>query len=190
MIFFKKILFNNLSDSDLLKLYKSSGNSEYVGELFSKYSHLVFGVCLYYFKNKQIAKDAVLSIFEKILQDLKKVEIENFKAWLHTVTRNYCLVQLRTHQRRLLREKIFSDENDDNILPFEAEEIKDENNIDQIYSAINNLEKEQKICIELFYLQNKSYVEIAEVTNYTNNQVKSYIQNGKRNIRNYLNAKL
>jgi len=189
MIFFKKIRFKNLSDSDLLKQYKSTGSSEYVGELFSKYSHLVYGVCLNYLKNQQNAKDAVLSVFEKIIVEIKKSEIENFKAWLHTVTKNYCLVQIRTKQRQILREKIFSDEINNEIFPVETDEFYEDDKTDEIYSAINNLDKEQKTCIELFYLQNKSYSEIAEIMNYTNNQVKSYIQNGKRNIRNYLTSK-
>lgn len=189
MIFFKKIRFINLTDSELLNLYKNSGNTEVVGELFSRYSHLVYGVCLNYLKNQQIAKDAVLSVFENIIKDLKNIEIENFKAWLHAVTRNYCLMQLRTKQRQLLREKIFSDELESEVLPQEFDFIKNCNEYDEVYLAINKLDNEQKTCIELFYLQNKSYSQITEITNFSNNQVKSYIQNGKRNLRNILTLK-
>lgn len=189
MIFFKKIRYNKLTDSELLILYKNGKNTEVVGELFSRYSHLVYGVCLNYLKNQQNAKDAVLSIFENIINDLMSVDIENFKAWLYIVTRNYCLMQIRTKQRQMLREKIFSDEFESEILPNEFDFIKNSNEYNEVYMAINKLNNEQRICIELFYLQNKSYSQIIEITNFSNNQVKSFIQNGKRNLRNILTLK-
>lgn len=189
MIFFKKIRFNKLSDSELVSLYAKSGNSEYVGELFTRYSHLVYGVCLVFLKNRDEAKDAVISIFEQLLKDLKTTEIKNHKAFLHTVAKNYCLSKKRGTQRLLRREQIFADDIDMETLPAEFEIKKEDSDYEVLHSAINKLIDEQKICIKLFFLHKKSYSEITEITSFNTNQVKSYIQNGKRNLRNILTSK-
>jgi RNA polymerase sigma factor (sigma-70 family) len=187
MIFFKKIQYQKLSDVELINYYSKYDKPEYVGELFSRYSHLVYGVCVYYLNNRSDAKDAVLSIFEKLLNDLKVNEITNFKAWIHAVSRNYCLVQIRGKKRSTIRNHIFSNEfgNELSHQP-EIDVIKDDGDYKEVYAAINKLNKEQKLCIMLFYLQNKSYNEIVISTGYTPDQVKSYIQNGKRNLKNIL----
>lgn len=189
MVFFKKIRYDKLSDVELIKKYSETDNSEYVGELFSRYSHLVYGVCLFYLKNRNESKDSVLDIFERLLKDLKTHDISNFKSWLHSVTRNYCLTKIRNKSRLSLREQIFSDqyENESTLQP-DFDETNHED-FKKVYTAIQRLNSEQKKCIELFFLQNKSYAEIVEHTGFTSDQVKSYLQNGKRNLRNLLTNK-
>jgi RNA polymerase sigma-70 factor (ECF subfamily) len=49
--------------------------------------------------------------------------------------------------------------------------------------CIETLGDEQKQCVKLFYLQEKCYKEITESTGFDMNKVKSYIQNGKRNLK-------
>ena len=186
MIFFRKKYYHQLTDNELIVKYSESGNTEYVGELFTRYSHLVYGVCLNYLKNRNDAKDAVLSIFENIIGELNKnKEINNFKNWLYTVTRNFCLIQIRTKNRSSIREKIFSEEYENKVVG-EYTISEDESEFKIINEAIRELKKEQEICIELFYLKQKSYAEIVQHTGFTADQVKSYIQNGKRNLRNIL----
>ena len=58
-----------------------------------------------------------------------------------------------------------------------------EQTILQLETALKTLNKEQKWCVELFYYKNKSYNEIIDITGYTANEVKSHIQNGKRNLK-------
>ena len=190
MVFFKKIRYNEFSDVDLIKKYSQTGNTEYVGELFSRYSHLVYGVCLFYLKNRNDSKDAVLSIFERLLTDLKKHEITNFKSWLHSVSRNYCFIRIRNRNRLSLREQIFSDQYENDFsLQSDFDETNNEDYL-KVNTAIEKLNPEQRTCIELFFLQKKSYAEIAEHTGFTSDQVKSYLQNGKRNLRNLLTNRL
>ena len=76
-------------------MYRNSGNAAYIGELFQRYTHLVFGVCMKYFKNVDESKDGVMDVFEKILTELKRHEVENFKPWLYFVAKNHCLMKLR-----------------------------------------------------------------------------------------------
>lgn len=143
-----------------------------------------------YLKDEDESKDAVMQIFEKLLDDLKKYQVGNFKSWVHSIARNHCLMKLRTEQAHQAKteeyKKDFSDfvESDTDLHP-------NNENIDEIYlaslgSAIESLNGEQKKCIELFYLQGKCYNEVSEITGYSLMQVKSYIQNGKRNLKNYI----
>jgi RNA polymerase sigma factor (sigma-70 family) len=140
-----------------------------------------------YLKNEERCQDAVMQIFEKLFTDFHKHKIEKFKPWLHTVTRNHCLILLRKDQSVLQKEKKFQIEQD---LFMETEDdlhLDNTNDKDKQLSclkeAILDLNQEQKVCIEMFYLQEKSYKEIADETGFSEKKVKSYIQNGKRNLK-------
>ncbi len=186
MLFFKNKNISKHSDNELIAEYKSKGDNAVVGELFKRYSHLVYGVCLKYLKNEDESKDAVLEIFEQLLVDLLKHDVSNFKSWLHSVARNHCLMFLRKEQTQLKRaneyEYAFDEENSFEA-PFQVhEKEQQEVQLTDLEKALGELKEEQRICIELFFLQEKCYEEVAELTGFTMNQVKSYIQNGKRNL--------
>jgi RNA polymerase sigma factor (sigma-70 family) len=178
---------NNLSDTELIGLFKNSGDNDCIGILYQRYSHLVFGVCMKYLKDPDDSQDASIQIFEKLLTDLKKHEIANFKAWLHMVCKNFCLMQLRSaasklrHHKEMIYDFNVHMENAD-YLHHHPENIK-ELHLTHMEECIKNLNNEQRLCVELFYLQEKSYNEVAEMTSFTINNVKSYIQNGKRNLK-------
>jgi len=176
-----------LEDNQLVDLYKESGNTDAFGILFERYNMLVFGVCFKYFKDADESKDAVQQIFEKLLVDLKKHEIDNFRPWLHTVSKNHCLMQLRkkskqNNVRPLDINNLRSDVEFHEVLHHSAG-FEKEARFNKLEQAITELNSEQKLCIELFYMQDKSYVEIVEITGFTANEVKSFIQNGKRNLK-------
>jgi RNA polymerase sigma factor (sigma-70 family) len=186
---FKKT--NTTSDNDLIASYKQSGDNAYVGELFKRYSHLVFGVCMKYLKDEDESKDAVMHIFEKLFEDLKRFQIEHFKSWLHKTAKNHCLMKLRSEQTFLLKTERLKK---DYPAFMESDYVLHLNNENEFYlshlgNAIEQLAHEQKICIDLFYLKGKCYNEVMETTGYSMMQVKSYIQNGKRNLKNYIQSK-
>jgi len=58
----------------------------------------------------------------------------------------------------------------------------------KLKEAMTSLNREQGLCVTLFYLEEKSYKEVVEITGFSSNQVKSYIQNGKRNLKLYLES--
>ena len=179
----KVVASKNNSDLELVTLFKESGNNSYFGELFKRYSHLVFGVCMKYLKDEDDSKDAVMQIFEKLPEDLKRHEITNFKGWLHSVAKNHCLMELRTKAAR--HEKDNELVKDFEIfMEYDSElHLEKEQELVNLEEAIKKLKEEQKVCIELFYLQEKSYLEVVKVTGYDMNKVKSCIQNGKRNLK-------
>ncbi len=190
MRLFKSKNIESLTDNELITKYKKTGDNSLVGELYKRYSHLVYGVCLKYLKNEDGSKDAVLQIFENLLTDLKKHEIANFKSWLHSVARNHCLMFLRKKQTQLKRineyEATYQHE-EAFAAPFAVHEKEEKEVIlTKLETAMLGLKEEQRVCIELFFLKEKCYNEVAEITGYEIKKVKSYIQNGKRNLANMM----
>ena len=173
-------------DEELLDLYRQTEDIAYLGELYERYIHLIFGVCMKYLKEEEESKDMSMQIFEKLAVAVKVNEIRNFKSWLHVLTRNECLMLLRS--RRYKVSKSSTDLNEEThmemafVLHHEEEEEL-ENNLQELEMAIEGLPPEQKICIRMFYIEQKCYKEIAELTDYDLKKVKSYIQNGKRNLK-------
>jgi len=176
-------------DVSLIRSYRDTGDKEIVGILFERYATTVFGVCMKYLKNEDDSKDAVLQIFEKLMVDLKKYEISRFSSWLHSVAKNYCFMQLRNREALFTHDAALKEQQE--FMESEALANQDDSYPEEFYlgnleNAIGSLNTDQKICIELFYLREESYQGIASLTGFSLNQVKSFIQNGKRNLRNYL----
>lgn len=184
---------NSYDDLQLIAQYKQTNDNAIVGILFQRYTHLIFGVCMKYLKDEDEAQDASMQIFEKLLTDLKKHEIQQFKAWLHMVCKNYCLMQLRSGASKLKRTKemhkdMASFMESDTGLHLTVENTK-ELQLTFMEECLKGLNNEQKLCVELFFLQEKSYQEVTEMTSFTMNNVKSYIQNGKRNLKICIESK-
>ena len=176
-------------DDELLSLYRASGDIAPLGELYERYVHLIFGVCLKYLKNEEESKDMSMLIFEKLTVAAKTHEIKNFKSWLHVLTKNECLMLLRSRKYRQEKASAPLEEEEDMELAFSLhhdEEDELEHNLQELEQAIEELPPEQQLCIRLFYLEQKCYKEITELTGHELKKVKSYIQNGKRNLKAYM----
>lgn len=176
-----------LTDTDLINNFAKTKNPEFLGELYIRYHHLVYLGCQKYLKNKEESKDAVNDIFQNLIDTLRKQEIQNFKSWLYIVTKNHCLMKIRSKKEPLtimdstsLEEQIM--ENPDFHHPNNESELKE----DKLKNALSLLPHDQKKCLTMFYFANKSYKDIAHEIGYDLRQVKSHIQNGKRNLKNIL----
>lgn len=184
----------NRTDEELVADYQNTHNKNVVGELFKRHSLLSFTVCHKYLKDEDAAKDAGMAIFEKLFSDLKKHNPQNFKSWFYSVCKNYCLMQLRKPVMEVLVTEA-QEENEDFFVQFEellhqeGEGGDKEQKLQALESAMVQLNDKQRVCIDLFYLQQKSYDEVSQQTGFTTKEVKSYIQNGKRNLKNSLAQK-
>ena len=183
MTFLKNISNPDIPDLELIAIYKRSWDLKVLGVLYERYMELIYGVCFKYLKNAELAKDAVMQIFEELVQKLHKHEIEHFKSWLYTLAKNYCLMQLRSPKTlRTVELQEFSmqsgEETHLNGVMQKEEEFK------KLEKCMEMLSPDQKQSVELFYLQNKCYKEIAEITGKDWNKIKSLIQNGRRNLKN------
>ncbi|MBY0348011.1 MAG: sigma-70 family RNA polymerase sigma factor [Hydrotalea flava] len=172
--------YQHINDEALLQEFYADGNTEWIGILLERYTILLLGTCMKYLKNQEAAKDAVQQIFLKVMTELPKYKVQYFKSWIYMIARNYCLMQLRDKKiTYTLQEEAPLLEAEGNL----AELLEKEKLLQCIENALDDLNEEQKKCITLFYLEKKSYRTIAAITGYSILQVKSHIQNGKRNLK-------
>ena len=177
---------NQLSDRELVERYRYSYDTTYMGVLFQRYAHLLFGVCMKYLKNDERAKDAVMEVFEKVLTDTRRHDVEDFRPWIYTVTKNHCLMGLRKEKVQHLKQEDYIRFTQEIM---ETEDVMHLNGMSAIemdknlLAAIETLKNEQQQCVKLYFFEKKSYEEIQEQTGFTYNEVKSHLQNGKRNLR-------
>jgi len=172
----------NQTDEDLIAAYIESGNPNNIGILFDRYARLVMGVCLKYLKDEDEAADTTMTIFKNLLETIGNYSIRSFRAWLYTYAKNECLMKLRK-----VKPVVCSiDKVAFGLAGEEDDEERIELPIEQLTEAIASLKNDQQVCIQMFYLDNLSYNEISDKTGYSWKEIKSHIQNGKRNLRNLL----
>jgi RNA polymerase sigma factor (sigma-70 family) len=187
--FITNISADQQSDKELLAAFKVNNDIKYLSVLYQRYMDLVFGVCLKYFKDAERSKDAVMDIFEELNTKLKLHEVDNFKGWLHVLARNYCLMQLRSPRNLKTSEWNADFMQSAEVTHLQNEAFEKENSFKQLEACMETLPADQKQSIELFYLQKKCYNEIAAITGFEWNKVRSFIQNGKRNLKLCVEAK-
>ncbi|MEO8111488.1 MAG: sigma-70 family RNA polymerase sigma factor [Ginsengibacter sp.] len=180
MAFIRKI-FSAETDRELVEKYRNGGDMNVLGELYNRYMELVYGVCLKYMKEPEEAKDCVLNIFEELVTKLKKYEVDNFKGWLYQLSKNYCLMKIRSDKKYPMHvdaDVMHLSENihHDNVMEKELD-------LNTMEYCIEQLPEDQKQAIQLFYLKEKCYKDIAETTSTDINKVRSFIQNGRRNLK-------
>lgn len=180
--------YDHITDQELLDYFYADNNQEWIGILLQRYTLLLFGVCMKYLKDETEAKDCVQQIFLKVLTEVPKYKVEYFKSWLYMVAKNHCLMRLRDKGAKYVKEltdqEVAAQDTDKQDL------LQNEQTYELLEEAIRELNEEQKICVNLFFLQKKSYQQITEQTGYNLMQLKSYIQNGKRNLKIILERKL
>lgn len=176
---------DKLSDAELLRRYKVDADMDAMGLLYKRYSVLVYGLSYKYLRHEESAKDAVNEIFLLILEKSVNYDVTFFKTWLYTLSKNYLMRVVQKDKSAVFTdfennlEKFMENEEDETLYIQDVKEAS-------LREAISNLNDEQRICIEQFYLNKKSYSEVAEITGLDLNKVKSSIQNGKRNLKLYL----
>ena len=167
---------------ELVEEFRKTGNLEVLGNLYGRYMELIYGICLKYLKDPENAQDAVMNLFEELIVKVPKHEIDHFRAWVYTVAKNHCLMRLRSEKRRPTVKM------DTDLMQSEPDwhlngELENEQNIKQLEYCLNQLVPEQRRVIELFYLEKKCYNEISASTGLDWKKVRSFIQNGRRNLK-------
>ena len=184
---------NTYTDTELLQHFRKTEDSQWLGWLFERYSLLVFGVCMKYLRNATDAQDATQHVFEKALGEVGKYEIPFFKSWIYSVAKNHCLMQLRSRSSKPGTTDELPEETITELLTDQELKMKEllmEEQSHQLKAALHELNPEQRICVDMFYMEKLSYHEIETKTGFSFAQVKSHIQNGKRNLRIILEKKI
>lgn len=180
--------YDHITDAELLERYYADRNQEWIGILMERYTLLLLGVCMKYLKDENEAKDCVQQIFLKVLTEVGKYRIDYFKSWLYMVAKNHCMMRLRDKGTKTAKEL-----NDHHAIAQDADRhelIANEKTYDLLEESLQELSEEQRQCVILFFLKKNSYQQISEKTGYSPMQVKSYIQNGKRNLKILLDKKM
>ena len=177
---------SRLTDQEILKHFYADHNNEWLGVLLERYTMLLYGVSMKYLKNPEEARDAVQQIFLKAITELHKYQVSYFSSWLYMIARNHCLMQLRDRRHGIPVDLVNEPVSEIN----EPDPLQDDTLLRDLEKALQHLNLEQKTCISMFYLEKKSYQTIASETGFNLLQVKSYIQNGKRNLRILLANKI
>jgi RNA polymerase sigma-70 factor (ECF subfamily) len=174
--------YDHITDAELLENFYSDHDNKWLGILLPRYTLLLLGVCMKYVKNEEDARDCVQHIFLKVINELKKYRVEYFKSWIYMIAKNHCLMKLRDQKKVVveLNEQVAQPTNPETD---KKNVIEKEKLLQNLEAAVNKLNPEQKQCVKLFYLEKKSYSQVAEITGFSMMQVKSYLQNGKRNLK-------
>jgi len=174
------------SDQELLQKYVEKGQQYFLATLFQRYTELIYGVCLKYLQDPPSAEDAVLGIYEQLHKKLPQQKIDNFRPWLYVFTKNYCLMQIRKEKKGQFISTADPQLMQSDLLwhPVSEESKDSEQKFQNLDHCIEQLSIEQRHCIHLFYLKEKSYKEVAELTQRPLGKVRSFIQNGRRNLKN------
>ena len=179
----KTIQTTTVPDADLLKQYHQEQNQQILAELYLRYADLVYGVCMKYLEDQEAAKDAVMNIYQELVEKAKSHNIDNFKSWLYVVAKNHCLMELRKNKRLHIVTFDWQGVQSEDFSHLESV-MEKEQQLDRLEICIEGLNDEQKQTVKMFYLQNKCYNEISTATGFDWNKVRSLVQNGRRNLKN------
>ncbi len=177
--------YSAMEDEELLQSFRKSAERAIIDEFFNRYAHLLYPLAYKYLKDSDSARDLVLEVFSGLAEKLERFDVQNFKSWLCTVTRNQCLMRLRKESHEIVTDQVevfqaFSMEKQEDM----HQEYEEEQVALRLVGLLTELKNDQKVCLEMMYLQQMSYQQISDATGFSMKQVKSYIQNGKRNLRN------
>ncbi|MCP4124239.1 MAG: sigma-70 family RNA polymerase sigma factor [Bacteroidetes bacterium] len=174
------------SDEELILLYRESRDNNYVGLLYERYAEVVFGIGLKYLKNRHDAEDMMTVVFEKLLIVLLEKDVDVFRNWLYVMVRNLCVSKLRTFKTEQQREQRYAQYLAALKLPEQVlvKEHLISREIEEaaLMNLMRSLPANQRICIQYFYFENKSYKQIAGILGESVGKIRSYIQNGRRNL--------
>ncbi len=185
---------SRLSDESLLHKFQQTGNTLYFEELYQRFSHLVYGVGLKYLQSAADSADMTNQLFEKWLQNPPAAPVQSVKNWVYRAAVNACHSRKRESQSEAKKQFEWSAFEKSGQTFMENEGFlrlikRRENETDleeKLEKAIIQLPEVQQRCIRLFFFEKKSYKKIASITGYPELKVKSYLQNGKRNLKIWL----
>jgi RNA polymerase sigma-70 factor (ECF subfamily) len=177
------------TDEELIEQFRKTGDSEFFGQLYNRYIPLIYGLCLKYLQDENKSQDAVMEIFEMLLPKIASYEIKVFKTWLYSVVKNHCFLLIKNNKREIMVDFDANHMESESVLALLSEDV-DEERESALNYCMTKLSEPQRIAISKFFYEEMSYADIVEVTGYDLKSVKSYIQNGKRNLKLCIESRL
>lgn len=186
----KKKKINELDDDQLISLLRETGEADYFNQLYERYIPLVYGLCLKYLQDAEKSQDAVIDIFETLSPKITNYEIKVFKNWIYSVTKNHCFHILRENKKEIVVDFDSQIMESDVVLDLFSEETMEKEKEAALKECMNRLPDPQRVSVRMFFYEDKSYLDIVDETGYNLKSVKSFLQNGKRNLKICIEKKL
>ena len=178
----KSIRTSPLSDAEMVSLYQQNLQQDTLAQLFLRYDGLVYGTCIKYLGDQDLAKDAVMNIYTELVEKVKVHSIANFKSWLYVLTKNHCLMRIRTNKKHVTTDFDAANVQSEDFSHLDSV-FEKERQLDKLAVCMQKLNAEQQQTVQLFYIENKCYKEITDITGFDWNKVRSLVQNGRRNLK-------
>ncbi|MEH7389218.1 sigma-70 family RNA polymerase sigma factor [Bacillus sp. JJ1503] len=165
-----------LSENDVL--LAQSGNQEAFIRLIRNCESSLYRVAKGILKEELDCADAIQETILKSYHSISKLKNPAyFKTWLIRILINECNDMLKKKQKSL------SYNNMENL----AEPQKAENEFDELRAAISKLNENYRTVVVLFYFEDCSIKDIAQVLNIREGTVKSRLNRARAMLANYLN---
>lgn len=155
-----------------------SGNSEALTVLINEYKDIAYNLALSMVKNKENAKDIVQNSFLKVLENINRFRNESkFSTWLYRIVYNQSInfIKKTNHLNSGIQNTSMS---------FEYYENDDsqEENVQELYKAIDLLNDTERNIIMLFYLADKSVKEISHILKLSNSNIKVILHRTRKKL--------
>lgn len=160
-----------------------SGDQGAMGELYDRYSSIVYSVALRVLQDTGAAEDVLQEIFMQLWRNPGAFDASrgNMGAWLAVVARHRAIDALRRRKpENDIADIIISVEPD---LASEAERARV---MEKVRAALGTMPKEQRLAIEMAYFEGLTHSEIAEKTGEPLGTIKTRIRNGLMTLRKVL----
>lgn len=167
----------NLSDEKLMMQYQM-GSYESFQELYRRHSGIVYGFIKKRIKNEAMTSDIFQEVFMKLhkSKNLYKKELP-FRPWLFTITQNALVDEVRK-----MKGKIFADVDLDQL-----EDSRQSFNVKiNLTPILTDLSLTQKAAIEMRYVEDKTFKEIAAALNTSEANVRQIVSRAIRNLKDLI----
>ncbi len=167
-----------MPDQILAETFRSTREDRFFAEIVRRHQGPIQAACGRVLRNRSEAEDIAQDTFVAAFTKIDTYRGGNLGAWLSVIARHLCLNRL---EARLTKPAEASTDMGDLAAPesFEAASHW----ADECRVMLSQLSPPQQLSIKLFFIEGYSYKEVAGLTGFSEEQVKTHIQNGKRRLR-------
>ncbi len=167
------------SDIDLVRRFVEKNDSEAFDKLVARHRGWILRVCRRFLRSNDLAEDAAQEVFARCLEKLPTLESQNLAGWLKAIAVNCCLNILEKEKRWTTLDDT-RERGEDSV----ERSIIDSEKLERVIRCMEGLSDKQRIVFSMKYIDGRSYEEIQQLTGFTAKEVKSFLQNARRNFEN------
>lgn len=175
---FRSNAIRDRSETELVTELLARRDGRIFEELYRRSRRKIFGVCFNLLGEAAAAEDACHDAYIRAWEKLDSLRGSDFTAWVRRIAANRCYDELRRRRPDELDENHPEPATDHRI----DRSVIARQELDRAIDVIASLEEHQRRVFLLRHIDHHSYEEISEATGFDAKQVKSYLQNARRNF--------